>query len=86
MASTAKAKELSVRASPSVRDDRKQATVPASTSTSHRAACHQRRRKLSSNNAPVNAQNTTLLPADRASRGIVQGPSWGEKPAAEVMA
>ena len=86
MASPAKTKELSVRARPSGRADRKHAAVPAITSTSHSATCHQRRRKPSSNREAVSVQNTTLLPADSASSGIVHGPSWAEKPAAEVIA
>src|SRR5215510_15132538 len=86
IARPAKARELKVRPMPSVRDCRKQPAVPATTSSSHRAPCHQRRRKPSSNSEAVSVQKTTLLPADSASSGTVQRPSCSEKPADEVIA
>ena len=75
-----------MRPMPSGGHDRKQPAVPATTSSSHSAPCHQRRRKPSSNSDAVSVQNTTLLPADKASSGTVQRPSWGEKPATDVIA
>ena len=86
IASTAKASELRVSASPSAWPGTRHIAKPPITSSSHSAACHPRNRKESSNSADVKAQNTTLLPDDKAISGNVQMPSDGEKPAVEVIA
>ena len=86
MASAPKTRELSVSARPSGGVGDRHIAKPPATSSSHSAACHQRSRKPSSNRAALNAQNTTLLPADSASSGMLHAPAMVGYPAAEVSA
>src|SRR5690349_22723229 len=48
--------------------------------------CHQRKAKVSSNNARQNSQNTTTLPVENAISGACQAGTGGVPPIAEVAA